>query len=59
MNSKKSTGYGDISNDLLKLIINEIVVPLEHIMNLSIVNGIVPDKMKIAKVVPIIKRVSL
>ena len=53
INSKKSTGYDDISNDLLKHIINEIVIPLEHIMNLSIVNGIVPDNMKIAKVVPI------
>ena len=53
INSKKSTGYDDISNDLLKHVINEIVIPLEHILNLSIVNGIVPDKMKIAKVVPI------
>ena len=48
INSKKSTGYDDIRNDLLKHIINEIVIPLEHILNLSIVNGIVPDKMKIA-----------
>ena len=56
INSKKSTGYDDISNDLLKHIIDEIVIPLEHIMNLSIVNGIVPDNMKIAKVVPIYKK---
>ena len=56
INSEKSTGYDDISNDLLKHIINEIVIPLEHIMNLSIVNGIVPDNMKIAKVVPIYKK---
>ena len=56
INSKKSTGYDDISNYLLIHIINEIVIPLEHIMNLSIVNGIVPDNMKIAKVVPIYKK---
>ena len=28
-------------------------IPLEHVINLSIVNGIVPDKMKNAKVIPI------
>ena len=54
-NNKKSKGF-DISNDLLKQIINEIAIPLEHVINLSIVNGIVPDKMKIAKVIPIHKK---
>ena len=52
----KSPGYDDISNDLLKEIIDEIIVPLEHVLNLSIINGQVPDKMKIAKVVPIYKK---
>ena len=55
-NNKKSKGFDDISNDLLKQIINEIAIPLEHVINLSIVNGIVPDKMKIAKVIPIHKK---
>ena len=55
-NNKKSKGFDDISNDLLKQIINEIAIPLEHVINLSIVNGIVPDKMKIAKVTPIHKK---
>ena len=53
---KKSPGYDGISNDLLKEIIQYIVRPLTHIYNLSIVYGIVPDKMKIAKVVPIFKK---
>ena len=55
-NNKKSSGYDDISNALLKQIINEIAIPLAHVFNLSIVNGIVPDKMKIAKVIPIHKK---
>ena len=41
---KKSTGYDDLSNDLLKQIIDEILIPLEHVMNFSIHNGIVPEK---------------
>ena len=41
----------------MKQIINEIAIPLEHVINLSIiVNGIVPDKMKIAKVIPVHKK---
>ena len=52
---KKSTGF-DISNDLLKNIIHEILSPLVHTLNLSIINGTVPDNMKIAKVVPIYKK---
>ena len=56
LKKKKSSGYDDISNDLLKEIINEIIVPLEHVLNLSIINGEVPEKMKIAKVVPIYKK---
>ena len=52
----RSTGNDDVSNHLLKYIIHEIIVPLEHIFNLSLVQGVVPDLMKIAKVVPIFKK---
>ena len=45
-----------MSNFLLKEIIGEIVSPLTHILNLSITNSIVPNKMKIAKVIPIYKK---
>ena len=54
--SKKSTGHDGLSNFCLKAIIPEIVKPLTYIFNLSIVNGIVPQKMKLAKVVPIFKK---
>lgn len=53
LNTKKASGYDGITNFLLKNIVNEIASPLTHIFNLSLVNGVVPDKMKIAKVIPI------
>ena len=53
---KRSTGHDEVSNFLLKNIIHEIVIPLEHIFNLSMTQGVVPDIMKMAKVVPIFKK---
>ena len=56
MEINKSPGYDCITKLLLKQIIGEIVSPLTHILNLSITNGIVPNKMKIAKVIPIYEK---
>ena len=42
MESKKSTDIFGISNFLLKKIIDGITLPLSHIINLSILTGIVP-----------------
>ena len=56
LNAKKSCGYDDITNFLLKNIVNEIITPLTHILNLSLSSGTVPLKMKIARVVPIFKK---
>ena len=55
MEGKKSSDIFGISNFLLKKIINSIAFPLSHIINLSILTGIVPNDLKIAKVVPIYK----
>ena len=55
MEGKKSSDIFGISNFLLKKIINSIALPLSHIINLSILTGIVPNDLKIAKVVPIYK----
>lgn len=52
LKAKSSAGV-DISNNLLKNIAPEIIKPLEHIFNLSLINGIVPQNMKIAKLIPI------
>ena len=56
LHDKKSSGFDGIDNCLLKKIIAHVADPLVYIMNLSISSGIVPDNMKIAKVVPIFKK---
>ena len=56
LKSKKSAGHDGISSICLKQIIFEIVKPLTHIINLSISSGVVPQKMKLAKVIPLFKK---
>jgi len=55
LKSKSSCGHDEISTKLLKETINNIIAPIIHIMNISLSTGGVPDQMKIAKVIPIIK----
>jgi len=52
---KSNTSYGhyEISTKLLKQTINNIIDKIIHIVNRSFSTGIVPDQMKIAKVIPI------
>ena len=40
---------------IIKQSIHHISEPLTHIINLSIYHGIVPDEMKIARVIPVFK----
>ena len=40
---------------IIKQTINLISEPLTHIINLSITHGIVPNEMKIARVIPLFK----
>ena len=51
----KSAGYDNIPMSIIKRSIGSISSPLTHIINLSIIHGIVPDELKIARVVPIFK----
>ena len=55
MKSSNSAGEDEISSKILKAIANEIVEPLAHCINLSLLTGIVPCKTKIAKITPIYK----
>ena len=55
----KSPGHDQIKSDLVKMIATEIVYPLKIIFNKSLSDGIVPDDLKIAKVVPIYKKDSV
>ena len=52
--SKTSTGY-DIDMCHVKKVIDYITVPLSKIFNFSFQQGIFPDRVKIAKVIPLFK----
>ena len=53
--TNKSPGYDDINFNVLKKCFGEINEPLKQLFNLSLENGIFPEKMKIAKVIPLFK----
>ncbi len=55
-NQNKSPGYDDIGNMIIKRVASEISKPLSIIFNTSLTTGIVPENLKIAKVVPIFKK---
>ena len=55
LRSGTAAGYDTISVSIAKESIGIISEPLTHIINLSIQSGIVPDRMKIARVIPIFK----
>ena len=53
--NKTSSGYDDISNLLLKKLQSVLVYPLQIIFNKSLSEGIFPDSMKLADVIPLFK----
>ena len=53
--NKNSSGHDNINNILLKNIKNEIAVPLERVFNVSLEQGIFPNIMKKAEVIPLYK----
>jgi hypothetical protein len=50
---KKSCGYDNINTFFLKQICNDIANPISILINKSLVDGIVPDSVKVAKVNPV------
>ena len=52
---KLSSGADFISSKLLKQIAPIIILPLHHLINLSLESGYIPREFKIAKVVPVFK----
>ena len=56
INSNKGAGNDNIGNFIIKRVANEIAKFLTMLFNLSITTGIVPEKLKIAKVIPIYKK---
>ena len=51
----KSPGFDGISFTVLKNCFGALHKPLLHVFNLSIVKGIFPDDLKIARVTPVFK----
>ena len=56
LKSKDSFGYDGISMKLIKSISQGILLPLTFILNQSLLTGIFPDSLKIAKVIPLHKK---
>ena len=48
---KLSTDFNDLNMDIVKRVMTNIVKPFSHICNTSLISGIFPDNMRIAKVV--------
>ena len=53
--NKDSEGVDGISTKFLKRICEQIAQPLSYIINQSLFSGIFPDRLKIAKVIPLYK----
>ena len=56
LKTSKSSGYDDIYADVVKRVSDEIFVILKHIFNISLVKGVFPDKLKIARITPVFKK---
>ena len=56
LKSKSSSGKDRLSNKLLKFIKEEISKPFTLIVNQILTTGIFPEKLKVAKVIPIFKK---
>jgi hypothetical protein len=52
LHPKLSQDSQGVSTKMIKLVGNEISVPLAHIFNLSLRSGVFPDKLKICRVIP-------
>ncbi|CAL4122769.1 unnamed protein product [Meganyctiphanes norvegica] len=57
LDTKKSAGHDSFNAKFLKLSHSLIVTPLTDIFNISIDTGNYPDELKIAKCIPIFKKV--
>ena len=56
LNKSKAPGNDNIGPELVQITASVIVDPFLHICNLSFLNNVVPEKLKIAKVIPVFKK---
>ncbi len=55
MQCKKSSGHDGLNMILVKSLSRELSIPLSKVINKSLSTGMVPEDMKLAKVVPLYK----
>ena len=48
-----SPGWDDISAKVIKNSFDLYIQPLTHILNMSLTQGVVPNELKLAKVIPL------
>ena len=58
LDNKKSFGIDGISNIIMKSIINILIKPITIIINQMLETGVFPDKFKVAKLIPLLKKVD-
>jgi hypothetical protein len=56
LRNKFSCGHDDIPVSLIKEVKHLIVKPLTHVVNSSLISGLFPDSLKIARVRPVFKK---
>jgi len=56
LKTNKSSGHDNLCPKLVKNVADYVVFPIQRLFNMSFESGIVPSKLKIAKVIPIFKK---
>ena len=56
LKSNKAAGDDNVRPSLIKRCCESLAGPITHIINLSLSSGVVPDKLKVAKVIPVFKK---
>ena len=56
LKNSKSCGVDNIDTFIIKLMVNEILPAVTHIVNLSIQQSAFPSLYKIAKIIPLLKK---
>jgi hypothetical protein len=56
LKNSKASGYDSITTKVLKSCAQYICIPLAHVINLSFVEGIFPEKLKLSIVKPLFKK---
>ena len=51
-----SPGWDNVSVKVIKHTYHSYIEPLKHLMNLSLIDGVFPNELKIAKIIPIYKQ---